>query len=214
MDDMIASALQRWPKVPDVHGWLSLDARGVWRIHEGGDAEHGSPGQPISHRRIIEFINRNYASTGTGQWYFQNGPQRVFVHIRAAPYVLRLASDPTRLEMHTGTPVNDVSAWLLSSSGSLYAATPTGGAIVLDRDLPDVLQGLCSQAGSLFEALAYSSYFERTDPVWNCRSLGLPAELSVRGFGLMPAPVRCVQDQEIPALLGFLRHSTDRGNPS
>ena len=34
MDPSVLNALERWPEVPAVYGWLSLSARGDWRLHE------------------------------------------------------------------------------------------------------------------------------------------------------------------------------------
>lgn len=84
MDENVIAAMARWPDVPDVFGWLSLNARGHWRLHTQGEAldangpgRPSSPGVPISSPRINQFINRNYARDAKGQWYFQNGPQQI-----------------------------------------------------------------------------------------------------------------------------------------
>jgi hypothetical protein len=49
MDEAVLRAIARWPNVPSVYGWLSLDRRGNWSIK----------GQRIANRSITEFIARN-----------------------------------------------------------------------------------------------------------------------------------------------------------
>ena len=39
----------------------------------------GCKGSVLQHDKLIEFIGRNYAADAQGQWFFQNGPQRVYV---------------------------------------------------------------------------------------------------------------------------------------
>jgi hypothetical protein len=92
MDDIVKQALARWPNVPHCTGWLLLDARGHWRLRDEADQAQGASGTPIRHEALIGFINRNYECDAKGQWYFQNGPQRVYVELEYTPWVVRLAS--------------------------------------------------------------------------------------------------------------------------
>ncbi|MFD4839690.1 DUF2946 family protein [Achromobacter sp. NPDC058515] len=155
MDQSVKDALARWPNVPAVHGWLSLDARGRWRLHPQGQAAGGGPGESITNTQIQEFINRNYGHDEAGRWFFQNGPQRVYVRLDAAPYVLRLADDNRALLTHTNAAVKSVSGWWLDDEGQLYAMTPLGAGIVLDRDLPPLLERMTTEGGAaLLDALA------------------------------------------------------------
>ncbi len=85
MDQAVLDALQRWPDVPAVYGWLSLDKRGRWRLHPDQGAA-----QAITNPQILAFMDRNYAADAAGCWFFQNGPQRVYVDLLGAPYILRL----------------------------------------------------------------------------------------------------------------------------
>lgn len=142
MDSSVKAALARWPDVPAVHGWLSLDERGRWRLHPQGDAAGGGPGESIENTQILEFIGRNYASDSQGRWYFQNGPQRVYVRLDVAPYLLRRADDGVGLATHTGLPVRAVSAWWLDDTGRLYAQADVGPAMVEGRELPALLDQL------------------------------------------------------------------------
>src|SRR5664279_6586568 len=64
-------------------------------------------GSRIDHEKLREFIGRNYASDEAGAWFFQNGPQRVYVELEAAPWVWRLSRDgggAPVLASHTGRP--------------------------------------------------------------------------------------------------------------
>jgi hypothetical protein len=80
MDDIVKAAIAKWPNVPAVFGWLSLNGRGNWRIKD----------DPIENEAINEFIGRNYMNDGCGNWFFQNGPQRVYVSLEIAPWIYRL----------------------------------------------------------------------------------------------------------------------------
>ena len=140
MDQSVKDALVRWPDVPAVYGWLSLDARGRWRLHPQGQSAQGGPGESITNGQILAFINRNYEHDEAGRWYFQNGPQRVYLRLDAAPYTLRLSDDNLRLLTHTDATVDAVDAWRLDDAGQLYAMTPLGAGIVLDREV-DVSRG-------------------------------------------------------------------------
>ncbi len=57
MDDSVTRAMAKRPNVPAVYGWLSLDRRGDWHVQE----------EPLRHRAVIAFINRNYACDGRGR---------------------------------------------------------------------------------------------------------------------------------------------------
>lgn len=63
MDDIVHRALARWPNVPDVYGWLTLDARGHWWIRDAR----------LDHPATLAFIARNYQPDAQGAWFFQNG---------------------------------------------------------------------------------------------------------------------------------------------
>lgn len=147
MDSDVLAAMARWPDVPDAYGWLSLDARGRWRLHPEGDALAGGPGVSISNPGILAFIARNYGHDEQGRWFFQNGPQRVFVRLDAAPLILRQADEAGRLATHTDRPVTRVERWALDAGGRLYAATEHGPGMVEDRYLPGVLELMRTAAG-------------------------------------------------------------------
>jgi len=101
MDDIVRQALLKWPDVPDCFGWLGLDARGNWfmrddRVQAQGPFAGGtvqSKGSQLKHEKLIEFIQRNYQPDAQGQWFFQNGPQRVYVELEATPLIWRVSDD-------------------------------------------------------------------------------------------------------------------------
>lgn len=191
MDQSVKDAIARWPNVPAVYGWLSLDSRGRWRLHPQGQAAQGGPGESITNTQILDFINRNYEHDEAGRWYFQNGPQRVFVRLDGAPFVLRLNDDNVGLRTHTDEPVQTVSHWWLDEAGQLYATTPAGAGIVLDRDLPALLDKLVTGSGaSLMQALAQSPLAGQAMQVsWP----GVYAE----------APLQCIGEHDVAERLAF-----------
>ena len=92
MDEIVKAAMAKWPKVPHCYGWLGLDARGRWFCatigrKPGGAFASGASGKNalLTHDKLIAFIGRNYACDANGCWYFQNGPQRVYVELQSRP---------------------------------------------------------------------------------------------------------------------------------
>jgi hypothetical protein len=138
MDDSVARSLAKWPNVPDVYGWLSLDRRGNWLLK----------GERIGHRAMREYIGRNYGVDGRGCWYFQNGPQRVFVELAYAPLVVHLEGDV--LFDHCDRPFGGGQAYL-DDEGSVLIAGEKGLGLLDDRDLAayaDRAAGLPRVAGA------------------------------------------------------------------
>lgn len=141
MDEIVKQALVKWPNVPDCHGWLGLDARGNWYLRDdsvqarglfsGGTAQ--SKGSLLKHEKLIEFIGRNYQADAQGQWFFQNGPQRVYVELEATPLVWRVNSDLS-VQDHNGAMAR-VQNCLLDENGRLYLQTDTGFGLVHSMDM-------------------------------------------------------------------------------
>jgi len=80
----------KWPNVPDCYGWLALDRRGQWRMRDEFTQQNKLPGQVIKHTALNEYITRNYACDEFGRYFFQNGPQRVFISLDATPWIARI----------------------------------------------------------------------------------------------------------------------------
>ncbi|MBM3384007.1 MAG: DUF2946 family protein [Betaproteobacteria bacterium] len=130
MDPAVLRALAKWPEAPDVYGWLALDRRGEWRIRSASATQAF---ERIGNRALREFICRNYAKDGRGRWYFQNGPQRVFVRLAYTPLVARLEGGA--LQDHCGGAFGEPSAMWLDEEGSLLLLGVRGAALLDDRDL-------------------------------------------------------------------------------
>ena len=123
MDELVARGMAKWPNVPAVYGWLELDRRGNWLIK----------GSRIANRALVDFIARNYECDAHGRWYFQNGPQRVFVQLHYTPIVYRAINadgEPLVLQTHTGKRAIHLSgAWLDESGTPLFASEHGSGAL-------------------------------------------------------------------------------------
>ncbi|MCU0928631.1 MAG: DUF2946 family protein [Burkholderiaceae bacterium] len=143
MDAIVEAALRKWPNVPHVVGWLGLDARGHWWLRDEAAQSAGpfpaSRGSRIEHAALIAFIGRNYAADAGGAWYFQNGPQRVYVELEAAPWIWRLRPEPdggVAVASHSGAGATLRRTWL-DESGRLFVDTDLGFGLVhsLDTEL-------------------------------------------------------------------------------
>lgn len=134
MDDIVKQALLKWPNVPHCYGWLALDARGNWRMRNEQAQALNLPGDKIVHSALLGFINRNYTHDEQGHWYFQNGPQRVYVNLDATPHIAR--TDPQQgFVLHTGTAMPAVESAWCTENGELILQGGEVLAQVDDRDL-------------------------------------------------------------------------------
>jgi hypothetical protein len=141
MDDIVKQALAKWPNVPHCYGWLALDARGNWRMRDERAQHFNLPGDKLTNAALVAFITRNYAVDERGCWYFQNGPQRVYVQLEATPYIVR--TDPAAgWLLHTGAPLGTPESALLTDSGALILQRGEVVAQLDDRDFADVLPQL------------------------------------------------------------------------
>jgi len=122
MDEIVARSLAKWPNVPAVYGWLSLDRRGNWLIK----------GEKIGNLALREFIARNYEADAQGRWFFQNGPQRVYVTLAYTPLVVHYEGE--RLLDHCGRPFAPRTVFQ-DDEGSVLAEGERGIALLDDRDL-------------------------------------------------------------------------------
>ncbi|MFI0546136.1 MAG: DUF2946 family protein [Brachymonas sp.] len=152
MDEIVKQALAKWPNVPACTGWLGLDARGQWWMRDDATQARGSfqagcaagdrgmKGSLLQHEKLIAFIQRNYGVDAQGYAWFQNGPQRVFVELEAAPYCLRLHEDgritaTAGQHQHQGgeQAIATISSAWLDENGHLYLAFPQMTATALGR---------------------------------------------------------------------------------
>ena len=149
MDEIVKAAMIKWPNVPHCYGWLALDARGQWYLRDEPTQAAGPfpqiKGSMIEHEKLKAFIHRNYAADERGAWFFQNGPQRVYVQLELAPLVLgvrRLCSAELGLtsagfdvHAHTEQDVGTVHSCWLDEQGHLYLMTDAGLGVVRSMDM-------------------------------------------------------------------------------
>ena len=137
MDDIVKAALAKWPNVPHCYGWLGLDARGNWYMRDDQTQARGSfvqsKGSLLRHDKLIDFIQRNYEADAEGRWFFQNGPQRVYVELEATPYVWRIADDFV-VTAHSGRTAQ-VRSCLVDDTGRVYLDTDIGFGLVHTLDV-------------------------------------------------------------------------------
>jgi hypothetical protein len=190
MDEPVLRAMAKWPAVPNVYGWLSLDRRGNWLLK----------GDRIANPGITAFIGRNYDCDGQGRWFFQNGPQRVFVTLDYTPLVASVATEGEAvLQAHTGRGIDRVTGAWIDETGSVLLRWSAGVAVVNDRDLAGVMamitdiRGQAASDELLARALVPEStrhatglYFDcggRRAPIGRIRAAEVPQK-----FGFDPAP--------------------------
>lgn len=141
MDDIVKQAMAKWPNVPHCYGWLALDARGTWRMRDEAAQRAGTPGDKLSNAALVGFINRNYLHDERGCWYFQNGPQRVYVNLEATPFIAR--TDPAQgFVLHTGEAMPAPEQVFMPEDGSILFRAGDRLAQLDDRDVAQLLQAI------------------------------------------------------------------------
>ncbi|MDR2837126.1 MAG: DUF2946 family protein [Azonexus sp.] len=178
---MTIAPLAKWPNVPACYHWLSLDRRGDWRLQ----------GERVTHRGLIDFINRHYTCDEAGRWFLQNGPQRVFVRLACTPWVFHRVDGG--FVSHTGAAAGPVREILLDDDGNILLASELGIGLLDDRDLAQFLAECCAANGqaateeSLFDLMG-----ERQSTVfWQQHRLQAIAAADVAaryGFVVDPQP--------------------------
>ena len=145
MDDIVKQALAKWPNVPDCWGWLGLDMRGNWWIRDAQAQSLGyfpdSKGTQLEHEKLLAFIGRNYEVDAQGHWFFQNGPQRVYVELESTPMVWRVHADG-RVVSHTEVTAQVVTQCLVDELGHVYLWADGVLGIVHSQDMVHVAQML------------------------------------------------------------------------
>lgn len=190
MDEWVLKALQRWPNVPALFGWLGLDRRGRWLVQ----------GETISHPRIVETISRNYAADEYGRWYFQNGPQRGYMQLESTPFILLVAEDQTSLVTHTGQRVERVTDAYLDEEGALVLSTEHGPGELVGADLPWALERMSSRHGPI-------------DDDTLAAALGLPSGSAtdiVLAIASSTVPLQRLSFADAPSKLAFERQPAPR----
>lgn len=133
--------MAKWPNVPHCYGWLALDARGTWRMRDEAAQRDESWGDKLTNTALVGFINRNYQSDERGCWYFQNGPQRVYVNLEATPFIAR--TDPQQgLVLQTGQAAGSIEQVFMTEAGAIVVRADKILAQVDDRDVAQLLQAM------------------------------------------------------------------------
>jgi hypothetical protein len=141
MDDIVKQAMAKWPNVPHCYEWLLLDARGGWRMRDEAAQRAGRPGDKLANAALVGFINRNYMHDERGCWYFQNGPQRVYVILEATPFIAR--TDPVAgFMLHTGQALGAPERAFMTADGQMILQSGEIVAQLDDRDMAQVLAAL------------------------------------------------------------------------
>lgn len=195
MDDIVRQALAKWPNVPHCTGWLLLDRRGNWRMRDDDAQARGAPGEPIRHTALLAFINRNYEADASGQWFFQNGPQRVYVELGYTPWVVRLAAVAAGGELtltdQAGNTFEPATAWLDDEGGVLFSDTsePPRIAVLHDHDLD-----LFSEHAELAEDGGSGQFRWRADVTLPLHAVS-HADVATR-FGFVASPAQAAADSQ------------------
>jgi hypothetical protein len=189
MDEIVQRGMAKWPNVPSVYGWLSLDRRGNWLIK----------GERIGNPLVTEFIGRNYARDERGCWYFQNGPQRVFLDLAYTPLVLRITSPdgaPLALATHAGAPVATLSGAWIDEGGTMLLETSQGPGTIDDRDLERLLPHLTDVNGNVLPEAVL-------DELMEIAQQGKPVPMWLR-FGDASLKVEPIVSRDVPRHFGFV----------
>jgi len=197
MDTIVSRAMAKWPDVPAVYGWLALDRRGQWSIKSAPAAASAEARfERVTHPKLIEFIGRNYGHDEQGRWYFQNGPQRVYVNLDYTPLIYRIASaHPLAFETHTGASCAELQAAYMDEAGNLLFVSAHGPGLLLDRDLPRALEALCYADGHVLDEERLLALIEE----------GSDAAGVYFNTGAASLPLALIQSEEAPARLGYVR---------
>jgi len=179
------SGMLRWPNVPACYGWLSLDRRGQWRMR----------GEAVTHAGLASFLNRQYGHDEQGNYFVQNGPQRVFVELDYTPWVLRLTSGNT-LQTHTGEPVEEILAAAFDEEGNLLLEFRDGIGLLCDRDLAPLLACLRGENGEPADDAALLELLAQAP--------GTPSGLTLHWNG-QKIPLRVLQRADISRRYGFVQ---------
>ena len=194
MDETVSRSMLKWPDVPAVYGWLSLDRRGNWMVKTAGGRF-----ERIANAAVREFIGRNYAADAEGRWYFQNGPQRVFVALDYTPWVYRLDDAGQGLLAHTGAAPRALEAVFLDDAGALLLKTEIGIGVLLDRDLAAFLERIADVRGRPAERLLEEV------------ARGAEAQAMLQG---KKVPIASIHSADVPGRFGFVARPAPRaGEP-
>ena len=191
MDEIVKQGMAKWPNVPSVYGWLALDRRGHWLIK----------GERISNSIVADFIGRNYEHDDGGRWFFQNGPQRVYISLDYTPFVYRLLWEPgpgavQRMETHTARAVKQIDGAWIDEAGMVLIESEHGVGLIDDRDLERLLTCFTDERGG---ALAEENIGAAIEQLQS----GIVTDLAFC-YGGNTVPVAPIAAAAVPARFGFV----------
>ncbi len=196
MDDIVRQAIAKWPKVPHCYGWLALDARGAFRMRDEAAQAANASGEVIRHPALLSFIHRNYQHDDQGAWFFQNGPQRVYVELEQTPFIAR--TDPVQgFVTQDGAALTGIDSAWMTGDGRLVLISGDKIAMVDDRDLAECLP-LLRLAGEPIDDTMLLAWLE-----------AMQGELQLQ-IGERWVPVRPLYSGEVSTQLGFDAHPARR----
>jgi hypothetical protein len=192
MDEIVKQGMAKWPNVPAVYGWLSLDRRGHWLIK----------GERIANTIVSDFIGRNYEHDDKGRWFFQNGPQRVFISLDYTPFVYRLGADATpgalpRMETHTRRAATRIDGAWIDDAGVVLIQSEHGVGLIDDRDLERLLACFTNTRGETLIEEDIGAALEQLQA-------GIRANLAFSCGGDVVA-VLPVTSADVPAKFGYVQ---------
>ena len=192
MDETVLRAMAKWPNVPAVYGWLALDRRGNWLIQR----------ETIGNAALNAFISRNYLHDGAGCWYFQNGPQQVFVDLDYTPFIYRVTSTldaPLALATHLGDAVNTLHGAWIDEHGALLIHTDRGIGLLHDQYLdPLLLASIIDANGNVIEEAVFDELVEVIE-----HQQAIPLWLKFRDSNVRLEPI---QRADVPKRFGYNPH--------
>ena len=204
MDEIVLRSMLKWPNVPSVYGWLRLDRRGQWLIRMPsvpGATDAAPRFERIVNPAMIEFIGRNYLNDSEGRYFFQNGPQRVFVTLEYTPWIYRLDSSGQQFVAHTGAAAGSPAEAYFDDCGGLIVVCAPGPGAVLDRDLAALTERFSDFAG---RSLDIAALIEQTGSGGRVRA-------RLAGTEVMVGTIRA---KELAARFGFVeRPAPPEGQP-
>jgi len=185
MDESVVRGMAKWPNVPAVFGWMTLDMRGRWLLK----------GRAVDHPQSVAFINNNYGCDEQGRWFFQNGPQRVFLELAYTPWIYRLDSTHV-LFTHTGLAATRPKSVWLDEDGLVLLVTEHGPGLLRDQDLPLILEHFTNASGEALDVDAMEEALTNELPE-NTLFFSLQGEI---------IPISSIQRAEAPSKLGYQKH--------
>lgn len=189
MDEIVQQAMRKWPNVPNCFGWLALDRRGQWRMRDEAAQRAGHLGDPIRHDGLVQFIARNYHSDADGRWFFQNGPQRVFVELEYTPWVVRFHAG--RWTVMTGEALHP-EACLMDEHGNLLFV----GIIDGQRQASHIAVLSDSDLQTIEPHIVWSRDYDENDPAAPPGTLSVP--------GMTPLPILRTQSTTLADQFAFI----------